>query len=239
MQCSQGHRYQVKFGAAFLLQSLQQNRLTSAACGLAIVGTWSCCIAAVSAAVWCWECFSPCLKPSCSNASNVGAGVPKPPVSFTYASLEPAAQQPGLVQHRRPSPKQPPFLCPTMALGFMVLLLAGAVGTASRAQPVLTQPPAVSVLPGQTARLSCTLSPQYNISHFGISWWYQQHPGQSLRYLLYYNSEQDKHKPANIPDRFSATKDLARNACILIIASARNEDNGSYYCSLSQVFKWF
>ncbi|XP_064889768.1 pre-B lymphocyte protein 3 isoform X4 [Columba livia] len=182
---------------------------------------------------------SPCLKPSCSNASNVGAGVPKPPVSFTYASLEPAAQQPGLVQHRRPSPKQPPFLCPTMALGFMVLLLAGAVGTASRAQPVLTQPPAVSVLPGQTARLSCTLSPQYNISHFGISWWYQQHPGQSLRYLLYYNSEQDKHKPANIPDRFSATKDLARNACILIIASARNEDNGSYYCSLSQVFKWF
>nr|XP_021145213.1 pre-B lymphocyte protein 3 [Columba livia] len=182
---------------------------------------------------------SPGLKPSCSNASNVGAGVPKPPVSFTYASLEPAAQQPGLVQHRRPSPKQPPFLCPTMALGFMVLLLAGAVGTASRAQPVLTQPPAVSVLPGQTARLSCTLSPQYNISHFGISWWYQQHPGQSLRYLLYYNSEQDKHKPANIPDRFSATKDLARNACILIIASARNEDNGSYYCSLSQVFKWF
>lgn len=116
---------------------------------------------------------------------------------------------------------------------------ASLVCAASRAQPVLTQPPAVSVLPGQTARLSCTLSPQYNISHFGISWWYQQRPGQSLGYLLYYNSEQDKHKPANVPDRFSATKDLARNACILIIASARNEDNGSYYCSLSQVFKWF
>ncbi|CAM9542044.1 unnamed protein product [Bubo scandiacus] len=125
-----------------------------------------------------------------------------------------------------------------MALGFMVLLLMGTVGTACRAQPVLTQPSAVSVLPGQTARLSCTLSPQYNISEFGISW-YQQRPGHSLTYLLYYNSERDKHKPAKIPDRFSATKDLTRNACILIIASACHEDNGNYYCSLSRAFNWF
>ncbi|NXT02532.1 VPRE3 protein, partial [Jacana jacana] len=118
-----------------------------------------------------------------------------------------------------------------MALGFAVLLVVGTVGTASRAQPMLTQPSSVLVLPGQTAHLSCTLSPQYNISNFGISW-YQQRPGNSLRYLLYYNSEWDKHKPATTPDRFSATKDLASNACILIIASACHEDNGSYYCSL-------
>ncbi|KFV19628.1 Pre-B lymphocyte protein 3, partial [Tauraco erythrolophus] len=103
-----------------------------------------------------------------------------------------------------------------MALAFTILLLAGTVGTASRAQPVLTQPSSVLVLPGQAARLSCTLSPPYNITKFGISW-YQQRPGHSLRYLLYYNSEQDKHKPANISDRFSATKDLPSNACILII----------------------
>lgn len=103
---------------------------------------------------------------------------------------------------------------------------------------MLTQPPSVSVLPGQTARLSCTLSPQYNISEFGISW-YQQRPGHSLRYLLYYNSEEDKHKPAKIPDRFSAIKDLASNACILIITSTCHEDNGNYYCSLSHAFNWF
>ncbi|XP_040438264.1 pre-B lymphocyte protein 3-like [Falco naumanni] len=133
-----------------------------------------------------------------------------------------------------------------MALGFMVLLLVELAGTvtaslvhaASRAQPVLTQPSSVLVLPGQTARLSCILSPQYNISEFGISW-YQQRPGHSLRYLLYYNSERDKHKPAKIPDRFSATKDLASNACILIIASAHYEDNGNYYCALSHAFNWF
>ncbi|NXH12298.1 VPRE3 protein, partial [Bucco capensis] len=124
-----------------------------------------------------------------------------------------------------------------MAQGFVVLLLVGTVGTASRTEPVLTQPSSVSVLPGQTARLSCVLSPPYNISQFGISW-YQQRPGHSLRYLLYYNSEIDKHKPAKTPDRFSATKDLASNACILLITSASQEDNGSYYCSLSPAFKW-
>ncbi|NWV97201.1 VPRE3 protein, partial [Machaerirhynchus nigripectus] len=124
-----------------------------------------------------------------------------------------------------------------MALGFMVLLLVGTMDTASRAQPVLTQPSSVFVLPGQTARVFCILSPQYNISQFGISW-YQQRPGHSLRYLLYYNSERDKHKPATIPDRFSATKDLASNACILTIASACEDDNGTYYCSLSPAFRW-
>lgn len=95
----------------------------------------------------------------------------------------------------------------------------------------------MSVLPGQTARLPCTLSPPYNISEFGISW-YQQLPGRSLRYLLYYNSERDKHKPARTPGRFSATKDLASNSCILLIASVHSEDNGSYYCSLSGAFSW-
>lgn len=103
---------------------------------------------------------------------------------------------------------------------------------------MLTQPPSVSVLPGQTAWLPCILSPQYNISKFGISW-YQQRPGHSLRYLLYYNSERDKHKPATIPNRFSATKDLASNSCILIIASIHPEDSSKYYCSLSRAFNWF
>ncbi|KFQ24981.1 Pre-B lymphocyte protein 3, partial [Merops nubicus] len=124
-----------------------------------------------------------------------------------------------------------------MALGVAVLLLVGAVGTASRAQPTLTQPSSVFVLPGQTAWLPCTLSPPYNISEFGISW-YQERPRHFLRYLLYYNSEHDQHKSDSTPGRFSATKDLASNTCILIIASIRHEDNGSYYCSLSHAFSW-
>ncbi|XP_057267364.1 pre-B lymphocyte protein 3 [Pezoporus wallicus] len=125
-----------------------------------------------------------------------------------------------------------------MALGFMVLLLVGMMETASRAVPVLTQPTFMLVLPGQTARLSCTLSPQYNISDFGISW-FQQRPGHNLTYLLYYNSEREKHKATKTPDRFSATKDIASNACILTITSICDEDSGNYYCSLSAAFNWF
>ncbi|NXN95957.1 VPRE3 protein, partial [Rhinopomastus cyanomelas] len=124
-----------------------------------------------------------------------------------------------------------------MALGFIVLLLVEMIGTAARTQPMLTQPSFVLVLPGQTARLSCTLSPPYNITDFGISW-YQQRPGHSLRFLLYYNSEQDKHRPAKTPNRFSAIKDLASNTCILIITSTHQEDTGSYYCSLAPAFNW-
>ncbi|KAM8992562.1 pre-B lymphocyte protein 3-like [Guaruba guarouba] len=125
-----------------------------------------------------------------------------------------------------------------MALGFVVLLLVGMVETACRANPVLTQPTFMLVLPGQTARLSCTLSPQYNVSDFGISW-FQQRPGQNLTYLLYYNSEQEKHKAPKTPDRFSATKDIASNTCILTITSICDEDSGNYYCSLSRAFNWF
>nr|XP_021405436.1 pre-B lymphocyte protein 3 [Lonchura striata domestica] len=106
-------------------------------------------------------------------------------------------------------------------------LTAPLVRAAARAQPVLSQPQSVFVLPGQSARLFCTLSPQYNISQFGISW-YQQRPGRSLSYLLYYNSEWDKHKPARTPDRFSATKDLASNACILTIAADEESPHNSH-----------
>ncbi|NXB02155.1 VPRE3 protein, partial [Cnemophilus loriae] len=124
-----------------------------------------------------------------------------------------------------------------MALGFLLLLLVGTMGTASTAQPVLDQPQSRFVLPGQTAHVFCTLSPEYNISQFGISW-YHQRPGHSLRYLLYYNSETDQHRHAKTPARFSATKDLASNSCILSIASASQDDNGTYYCSLAPPFTW-
>ncbi|XP_044845464.1 pre-B lymphocyte protein 3-like [Mauremys mutica] len=104
--------------------------------------------------------------------------------------------------------------------------------SASRAQPVLTQPASILVLPGQTVKLSCALNPGYNIREFGVAW-YQQRPGSSPRYLLYYNSEWDKDKPPGIPDRFSASKDLASNACILTIAGVQAEDHADYYCSVA------
>ncbi|XP_074869142.1 pre-B lymphocyte protein 3-like [Carettochelys insculpta] len=103
-----------------------------------------------------------------------------------------------------------------MALWLLALLLPGM---------------SVPVLPGQTVKLSCALNPGYDIRDYGVSW-YQQRPGSPPRYLLYYKSEVDKHKPSGVPDRFSATKDPAINACILTIATVEAEDGADYYCSI-------
>ncbi|KYO31602.1 pre-B lymphocyte protein 3 [Alligator mississippiensis] len=119
-----------------------------------------------------------------------------------------------------------------MVLCILALLLAGVLVSASRSQPVLTQPDFILVSPGQTVNLSCSLNSGYHIKDYGVSW-YQQRPGYPPRYLLYYNSEADKHKSSEIPDRFSAFKDPTINACILTISGVEAEDGADYYCSIS------
>ncbi|XP_075389992.1 pre-B lymphocyte protein 3 [Tenrec ecaudatus] len=109
-------------------------------------------------------------------------------------------------------------------------LLAGCLLAAS--QPALTEPDALLVFPGQTAQLSCTLSPSHAaISNYGVSW-YQQHLGSAPRYLLYYRTEDDQHRPDHVPARFSVTRDAASNTCVLTISPVQPEDDASYYCSV-------
>uniref|UniRef100_A0A452J7M7 Ig-like domain-containing protein n=1 Tax=Gopherus agassizii TaxID=38772 RepID=A0A452J7M7_9SAUR len=96
-------------------------------------------------------------------------------------------------------------------------------------QPVLTQEPSVSIASGESVTLKCVMS-LAKFKDYCVDW-YQ--PGSPLRYLLYYNSEVDKDKPSVIPDRFSASKDLASNACVLTIAGVQAEDHADYYCSVS------
>ncbi|KAM7051750.1 pre-B lymphocyte protein 3 isoform 2-T2 [Molossus nigricans] len=92
-----------------------------------------------------------------------------------------------------------------------------------------------TLLAGQVAQISCMLSPRHaTIQDYGVSW-YQQRPGSAPRYLLYYRSEEDHHRPPDIPDRFSAAIDAAHNACILIISPVQPEDDADYYCSVGYV----
>ncbi|XP_016059737.1 PREDICTED: pre-B lymphocyte protein 3 [Miniopterus natalensis] len=118
-----------------------------------------------------------------------------------------------------------------MAWWRLALLLIGALLAVS--QPVLTQPDALLVFPGQVVQISCMLSPRHGtVGEYGVSW-YQQRAGSAPRYLLYYRSEEDYRRSPDIPDRFSAATDAAKNACILIISPVQPEDDADYYCSVA------
>ncbi|XP_045390198.1 pre-B lymphocyte protein 3 [Lemur catta] len=116
-----------------------------------------------------------------------------------------------------------------MACLCLALLLMGTFMAVS--QPALAQQDALLVFPGQVAQLSCMLSPQHSIRDYGVSW-YQQRAGSAPRYLLYYHSEEEHHRADDIPDRFSAAKDVAHNACVLTISPVQPEDDADYYCSV-------
>ncbi|XP_016078955.1 PREDICTED: immunoglobulin omega chain-like [Miniopterus natalensis] len=115
-----------------------------------------------------------------------------------------------------------------MAWTPLLLVLLSHV-TGSLSQPVLTQPPSVSASPGATARLTCTLSSDFNFGDTVIRW-LQQKPGSQPRYLLSFKSDSDKHQGAGVPSRFSGSKDASANAGLLLISGLQPEDDADYYC---------
>uniref|UniRef100_A0A8C0HC01 Ig-like domain-containing protein n=1 Tax=Chelonoidis abingdonii TaxID=106734 RepID=A0A8C0HC01_CHEAB len=93
----------------------------------------------------------------------------------------------------------------------------------SLGQYVLTQPPSVSVCPGQNAQLTCSGN---NIEDYSVHW-YQQKPGSALVLVIYSDNE----RPSGIPDRFSGSKETSSNTCYLTISGVLAEDEADYYCA--------
>uniref|UniRef100_A0A452GPM2 Ig-like domain-containing protein n=1 Tax=Gopherus agassizii TaxID=38772 RepID=A0A452GPM2_9SAUR len=93
-----------------------------------------------------------------------------------------------------------------------LIVLLGTWCTGSSSQPVLTQPLSVSVSPGNTVKLSCTMSSGTSISDY-------YKPGNSPRYLLYYYMDSSK------------GQDTSSNVAYLTISGALAEDEADYYCS--------
>uniref|UniRef100_A0A4W3IGT0 Ig-like domain-containing protein n=1 Tax=Callorhinchus milii TaxID=7868 RepID=A0A4W3IGT0_CALMI len=110
-------------------------------------------------------------------------------------------------------------------LAALLLCLHGKPGAFT-----LTQPPSISSSPGNTVKITCTMSGGSIGSHFTS--WYQQKPDGAPLFVLY----EDSTRGPGIPDRFTGSVDSRSNAMHLTISGVQPEDAADYYCKASDTF---
>ncbi|KAJ1093708.1 hypothetical protein NDU88_006800 [Pleurodeles waltl] len=111
------------------------------------------------------------------------------------------------------------------------LLAFGAILVQFCSSQQLSQPTSVSVSPGGTVQIPCTLSSGHKIGSYRVSW-YQQRMGGAPVFVYHYYTSSSQGRGEGISDRFSVTPDTAGNLWNLVITSVRMEDDADYYCGM-------
>ncbi|XP_030439063.1 uncharacterized protein LOC115661072 [Gopherus evgoodei] len=110
----------------------------------------------------------------------------------------------------------------------LLTLLTYCSGSSS--QPVLTQPPSISVSPGENVRLACTMPSGYSNPSYRVQW-LQQKPGSAPRFVYHYQASNSQGRGTGIPARFTVSPDTSNNLWNLVISGVQAEDEADYYCA--------
>ncbi|XP_069789817.1 immunoglobulin lambda-1 light chain-like [Narcine bancroftii] len=115
-----------------------------------------------------------------------------------------------------------------MAEWIRVLAALAILFQVTNSERILTQPTSISTSPGNTVKITCTLSGD-KLSSLYTSW-YQQKPGSAPVFVWYESST----RGPGIPDRFTGTVEESENKMHLTIANVQREDAADYYCGATR-----